>query len=97
MFCVQVGNSVAFVEAQGLLGYYDVLLKNEVYDGKHTIVVDGETRKGDEYLAYMAFTASFRQSKTYICPVCRAEIERTGEGDASCGHVTFTQPIRPAF
>ena len=96
MFCIQVDNAVAFMDAQNILGFYDVLLKNTTYDGKHTIVVDGERREGDEYLCEMAFYDSFHQGGN-LCPVCRAEIERTGEGSPVCGHNTFTRQIRPAF
>jgi hypothetical protein len=33
---------------------------------------------------------AFWQDNRRICAACRKAIEETGEGPASCGHLTFT-------
>lgn len=96
MFCVQIDNCVNYMDAQGILAYYDVRMDSRVFNGKHTIIVDGENREGDERLCEMAFQASFHQEGN-LCPVCRDKIEITGEGVSVCGHLTFTRPIKPVF
>lgn len=51
----------------------------------------------NEELVEMAFQMNWHQKSIFMCPVCREEIERTGTGDACCGHLVFHKPIRAAF
>ena len=44
-------------------------------------------------LCEMAFQGEFHQKSHYLCAACKAEIERTGEGQSTCGHLTFTEVI----
>lgn len=52
-----------------------------------------EGHETDYRLCEMAFQGSFHQKAEYLCAACKAEIEKTGEGEATCGHITFTKPI----
>jgi len=44
-------------------------------------------------LCEMAFQGEFLQQGENLCPKCKEEIERTGEGESTCGHLTFTEAI----
>jgi hypothetical protein len=59
------------------------------------IIVKSMPGKADGIrLCEMAFQMNFHQAPVYMCPACKAEIEKTGKGDAVCGHLTFTKPIK---
>ena len=44
-------------------------------------------------LCEMAFQGEFIQLGENLCTMCKEEIERTGEGESTCGHLTFTEMI----
>jgi hypothetical protein len=91
MFVVQPKNAYDYQVATALLSSFDVYVKMDI--GRTTTIVVTER---SDYNALrdceMAFQASFHQVGN-LCPVCRAEIERTGEGSSVCGHLTFTTTI----
>jgi len=45
------------------------------------------------HLCESAFQMNFHQSNERLCSVCKKELERTGEGTTTCGHLTFTSII----
>jgi len=71
---------------------YDVLV-SKIHKDDHTYLVVFPKADGyDEYrLAELFFQLNARRAriKGHLCPVCQWEIERTGEGEACCGHLTF--------
>ena len=44
-------------------------------------------------LCEFAFQINFHQSGKYICSKCLREIEKSGNGNGTCGHLTFTRLI----
>jgi len=43
-------------------------------------------------LCELDFQMNWVQEGAMLCPYCIEEIERTGEGEATCGHLVFTKP-----
>ena len=78
---------------------YGVTLYPKLYRGKdrnfelYFIIRGIDSLDGNaganERLAEMAFQAGFTQAKGCLCIHCRKQIEETGEGEATCGHLTF--------
>lgn len=97
MFVLAPPNSVELMNMLNILNLYEVkttrMFDATATSNKEIIVIDGETREGDERLCEMAFELAFNQ-KGNLCPVCRMKIEETGEGSSVCGHLTFTSQFR---
>lgn len=104
MFVIKAKNAVDYGIATAILVDCNVHVRME-FEGKETLMVvteqlptmpcrfDDLQECVDELRrCEMAFQASFHQVGN-LCPVCRAEIERTGEGSSVCGHLTFTTAI----
>ncbi|MGH0053272.1 MAG: hypothetical protein ACQ5SW_07790 [Sphaerochaetaceae bacterium] len=108
MFVVKVNNSMDYQAACAILAQHDVFVKIDfTKDDKALIVVGPKLNTPEgmvpaqsdieeaEYtlkMCEMHFQNLFLQGGN-LCPVCRAEIERTGEGSSVCGHLTFTTTI----
>jgi hypothetical protein len=55
---------------------------------------EAERKSQDQLrLCEMAFQGEFLQEGHNLCTKCKEEIERVGEGEATCGHLTFTEAI----
>lgn len=106
MFVVKPGSVGELSLAIMLIKNYMVDYTTETYNGhvvlivrKYTIEgrIDDEMKaklEGDLALAEMAFSMNYHQDgRAKLCDVCKMEIERTGEGKDTCGHLTFTHPI----
>jgi len=92
MFVVQPKNAYDYQAACAILATHDVYVKMDI-NPINTIIVVTERSDYDALRdCEMAFQASFHQVGN-LCPVCRAEIERTGEGSSVCGHLTFSSVI----
>ena len=88
-----------------ILSYYNVVA--EFYsDGEKPnscyMVVKGNPIMGDHeqdalHLAEMAFQMNHHQENGMLCRHCRDDIEKTGEGESTCGHLTFTRFINSSF
>lgn len=89
MFIVKPKTMVDYQFAIKVLGYYDVNWYLPEDGAGRIIVSDGE----DLGLAEMAFQMHMHQDNKRICWVCAKAIEKTGEGEAVCGHLTFTELI----
>ena len=92
MFVVQPKNAYDYQIATKLLSAFDVYVKMDIGRTTTTIVVTERSDYNALRDCEMAFQASFHQVGN-LCPVCRAEIERTGEGSSVCGHLTFSSVI----
>lgn len=93
MFIIKPKNNQDMAAALELLSNYSVLFET-VHTGAQTIiVVQKEKVSGDLRLAEMAFQMNYVQEGVRLCDVCKLEIERTGNGNANCGHLTFTKPL----
>ena len=62
--------------------------------GVHTIeeLVEYETQSEYNHCE-LCFSMNFQQASGLMCDMCKEEVERTGNGEATCGHLTFTQHI----
>ena len=108
MFVVKCSNAVDYQAAAAILATYDVYVSIDFTKNDKALMVvlpkintpegtvpaqsDVDEAEHNLRMCEMAFQASFRQGDN-LCPVCRAEIERTGEGSSVCGHITFTSAI----
>jgi predicted nucleic acid-binding Zn-ribbon protein len=71
---------------------YDVLVSKIHKDGRTYLVVSPKIDGYADYrLAELFFQMNARPAriKGHLCPACQWEIEKTGEGEAFCGHLTF--------
>lgn len=105
MFIVKPENMGDMQEAILLLKNYAVEYTTEMYNNKIFMVVRecctfDATRgvkaklEDDMILCELAFQMNYHQDgRAKLCDVCKMEIERTGEGKDTCGHLTFTHPI----
>lgn len=106
MFLIQAKNSLDWAHALFFLSSYNVRIKMvsdaETLGSMYMIVSEDEMHGQDESheamlndlgLAEWAFMGNFTQKKQNLCIECRKEIEKTGEGSATCGHVTFESLI----
>lgn len=89
MFIVKPRTMVDHQFAIEVLGHYDVNWYLPEGDTVRIIVSEGE----DLALAEMAFQMHMHQDNKRICWSCAKAIEKTGEGEAVCGHLTFTELI----
>lgn len=93
MFTVRTKTKHNFKEALSLIGEYKAEYKVTMYDNDFLITVPDT----DGTLVEMAFQMNWTQANEYLCVACRKEIENTGEGEATCGHLTFNKPINASF
>lgn len=89
MFVVKCKNAFDYGVVTNILSTYDVHIKMDVGVTTMLVVTERNGNEQDYRLCEMAFQMNMRQEGN-LCPVCRARIEETGEGDAVCGHLTFT-------
>jgi hypothetical protein len=96
MFIVKPETEEAIAYAVSMLSFYHVKFHTQS-DGDDIrsliVIVDDETQEGALLLAEMAFQMNFHQSNERLCEVCRNEVERTGVGFDTCGHLTFSKMI----
>ena len=95
MFIVECKDKETLKAALALVGEYRHATYRLNLDCKHDVFTL-EVEENKE-LVEAAFCMNWHQKNTLLCPVCKDEIERTGTGDAICGHLVFTKPINAAF
>jgi hypothetical protein len=95
-FIIKPINDAAAGAALHILSFYQVEFKttSDGDGGDLEIIVLRETREGDLRLCEMAFQWAFRQANGRLCPVCKADVEGSGEGFDTCGHLVFNKPIK---
>ena len=77
-----------------VLAHYQVL-REMLDDNTLMLSADPSVKDGHDVLreAEMAFQMNFHQDGQHLCDVCLKQIEKTGEGDSVCGHLTFIDEI----
>ena len=106
MFVINTPNAVEHEAAMSILAQHEVHVEI-LFVGKKAILViseqmpampctfeDLENAVTNLNLCECHFQVNFLQEAGHLCHVCRSKIERTGEGEATCGHLTFTRSIR---
>jgi len=100
MFVIMPKNSADWQHAMFMLSYYNVecsLYSNgEDAESTYMVVSAGVDEYRDEEalrLAEMCFQVNWHQSNEKLCLHCVDHADRFD----SCGHLTFTHPINPAF
>lgn len=102
MFSIKPKNALDYVYALFFLSQYHVKI-NVYSDGDlpgstYMVITEDDQYAQDEShegavseygLAEMAFAANFTQIRHNMCDECKEEVEKTGEGPATCGHYTF--------
>jgi hypothetical protein len=71
---------------------YNVLVSKIHKDNRTYLVVFPKEGKYSDYrLAELFFQLNAwpARIKGHLCPACQWEVEKTGEGEACCGHLTF--------
>lgn len=100
MFIVKPKSAKDLQEALFICSYYHVVIES-FSNGSDPESVELQIEEYKNYiddpyeqyrLCEMAFQMNFHQDGSKrICDVCRRKLEETGEGEASCGHLTFTE------
>ena len=92
MLVIKPKKAADWMHAMFILSYYKELTLELFSNGEDAVstymVVEGE--EDSLRLAEMAFQMNWHQGG-WICPHCEGDEEET------CGHLTFTHPINPAF
>ena len=96
MFFVEAPTPEAMEAAcELILQYSEVHVE---FTSETTLSVQSIEGHEDEFhLCEMAMQMNFHQKAESLCTACVASIEKTGEGESTCGHLTFTNPIKPSF
>lgn len=101
MFVIDLGKMAMddVRHAHLILSYYHVVASfySNGEEANSCYMVITAERDEDLHLAEMAFQMNHHQENGMICKHCRAEIESTGEGQSTCGHLTFTRFINSSF
>jgi len=108
MFIVKPKTAEDLQQAMFICSYYRVQVES-YSDGEHAHSVMLSVKANDEHnqgehhspkeaeeafhLCELAFQMNFRQDNHRICDLCKEAIEKLGEGEAVCGHLTFTQYV----
>ena len=107
MFIVKPDTLQGWQQAMFTLSYYhvavDIQSDGENSDSVYILVdtkdssyrsIEEEEKFDQAYrLCEAAFQIYFLQKNEFLCCICRKKVEHTGEGNATCGHLTFTKYI----
>lgn len=82
-----------------ILSYYNVSAQffSDGENGNSCYMVVSGEREEDLHLAEMAFQMNHYQENGRLCRHCMEEIKTSGEGQDTCGHLTFTRFINSSF
>lgn len=95
MFIVECATMEIYKAAKELLDFYKIShgTRRVVDQDREVILLTTLDINENDDLAEMCFQGNWHQKKELLCGACKAEIEKTGEGSDSCGHLTFIRPI----
>ena len=104
MFVIKPEKDGDWVDAMFILSHYHALVgfysNAESPNTVYMVVQPDEDRSKDKedaenqlYLAEMCFQMNWHQYGTKLCPHC---IDHADKFD-TCGHLTFSKPVNPAF
>lgn len=95
MFIIIFSGERSLADAGFILNHYQThnTLGNGIIIVEPSKVLDEEDAQQDFMLCEMAFSMNWRQDNERLCVVCKQRIEETGEGQDTCGHLTFVSPI----
>ena len=89
MFYIELHVMDYFKLAMDMVKFYNVDYRiHETGEAVRIIVEGGE----DLYLAELYFSGNWVAKSDMLCGMCIEAIEKSGNGDATCGHLVFTHP-----